>query len=101
MSGEDEEYTRHLRQLPCEMARHGGCQGEVHVHHAQGRKGLGTKNHDHTGKPLCVGHHTARHALSGPFRGWVKAQIRDWEEATSARLRREYLGLGESDSLEP
>lgn len=99
MSGEDKKYTAFLRQQKCHMVGHGKCLGALHVHHAQGRKGLGTKNHDHTGKPLCTGHHTQRHALSGPFKGWTKDRIRQWEEETSAYYRRIYLGLGEDDAV--
>jgi hypothetical protein len=101
MATEDREYCEHIRQLPCAMSGHGECLGAMHAHHATGGKGLGTRNHDHRTIGLCTKHHTERHALSGPFKGWNKQRIRDWEEATSARLRREYLGLGLEDSLEP
>lgn len=100
MAGEDKEYTDWLRERGCYLRGHGECTGAVHVHHAQGRKGLSTRNHDHTGKPLCTGHHTERHALSGFFRGFRKYQIRDWEERTAERLRREYLGLGEAPPVQ-
>ena len=99
MAGEDDEYTAFLRGLPCHMSGLGPCVGTVCVHHAQGSKGLGTKNHDHTGKPLCVGHHTQRHSLSGPFKGFDKRRIRDWEESVSAYYRRLYLGVEPDDPL--
>lgn len=70
----------------------------MHVHHAQGRKGLGTTNHDHSGKPLCWHHHiNERHPLKGYFAGWRKAKIRQWETDTAAYYRGIYLGLGEQD----
>jgi|SRR5688572_28082331 len=100
MAGEDPEYTRFLREQGCCMSGHGSCLGELHVHHAQGGKGLGTRNADDTGKPLCTLHHTQRHALSGPFKGWGKAAIRAWERDTAERYRRLYLGLVSEDSLE-
>jgi hypothetical protein len=100
VANEDKMYTEWLRSQPCAMEGHSECIGAPHVHHATGRKGLGTRNHDQTGVCVCSKHHTERHALSGPFKGWRKQQIRDWEETTAARLRREYLGLGLEDSLE-
>jgi len=100
MAGEDDSYTDWLRSKGCCLAGHGSCWGPVHVHHAQGHKGLGTKNHDHSGKPLCAGHHTERHALSGFFRNFRKADIRSWEELHATRLRGEYMGLGPQDSLQ-
>jgi hypothetical protein len=100
MAGDEKEYRRYLREQGCCMEGHGLCMGAIHVHHAQGGKGLGTRNSDVTGKPLCALHHTQRHALSGPFKGWDKATIRAWERDTAERYRRLYLGLGESDSLE-
>ncbi len=100
MAGEDPDYAEFLRGLPCSMLGHGPCVGVVHVHHAQGGKGLGTRNHDHSGKPLCAGHHTQRHGLSGPFKGFDKRRIRDWEAEHSERCRRLYMGLGENYPLE-
>jgi hypothetical protein len=100
LANEDRDYTEWLRSLPCTLAGHGVCNGALHVHHSQGRKGLGTRNHDHSGKPLCAGHHTQRHSLSGFFKGFTKPDIREWEEAQAQRLRGEYLGLGRTDTLE-
>jgi hypothetical protein len=95
MAGEDLEYTDHLHQQACSMIGHGQCIGVIHVHHAPGRKGIGQRNPDDTGKPLCAGHHTQRHALSGPFKGWTKETIRKWERETAERYRRLYLGTDE------
>ena len=94
MAGEDDEYAAWLREQECSMYGHGECTGATHVHHAPGGKGLGTRNHDHTGKPLCFLHHQQRHALSGPFKGHTKEMLKDWERATAERYRRIYLGLG-------
>ncbi len=100
MAGDDKEYTAFLHTLPCSMRGHGPCIGALHVHHTPGRKGIGQRNSDSTGKPLCAGHHTQRHALSGPFKGKNKREIRDWEEFTANLCRRLYLGLGQHDALE-
>lgn len=99
MADEDKEYTAFLRRHGCCMAGHGLCDGALHVHHAQGGKGLGTRNADATGKPLCTLHHTQRHALSGPFKGWDKQRIKQWEAETAAHYRGLYLGLGGADSF--
>lgn len=99
MAGDDKEYNAFLRGFPCCMAGHGECLGALHVHHAQGRKGLGQRNSDTTGKPLCTKHHQERHALSGPFKGWNKQRIRDWERDTAERYRRLYLGLATPDDF--
>jgi hypothetical protein len=96
MAGEDPEYQRFLRDRGCVMYGHGDCLGAVHVHHAPGGKGIGQRNHDDSGKPLCAKHHTERHSLSGPFKGWGKQRIRD----TAGYFRRLYLGLAESDPLD-
>jgi len=94
MAGENKEYAAWLRKQPCAMTGHGECLGALHVHHSPGHKGLGQRNHDDSGKPLCTLHHTQRHALSGPFRGMGKEALRDWERTTAERFRQLYLGLG-------
>jgi hypothetical protein len=76
------------------------CSYEMHAHHPTGRKGMGTKRPDAEAYPLCSLHHTQRHSLSGPFKGWAKRDVRSYEEAQSQRLRGEYLGLGLVDTLE-
>lgn len=96
----DPKYLKWVRQLPCEMAGHGDCYGSPHAHHATGGKGLGTKNHDHQTLSLCERHHSARHSLSGPFKGWNKARIKEWERECYERTRRLYLGLGSDDPLD-
>lgn len=99
MAGDEKKFTDFLHGLPCYFEGHDECRGVVHVHHAQGRKGLGTRNSDATGKPLCALHHTQRHALSGVFKGFRKADIREWEERVSAHYRGLYLGVGEPSSF--
>ena len=100
MANEMPEYCRFVRQLPCGMIGHGTCIGAMHAHHPQGGKGMGTRNHDSRVIPLCAGHHTQRHALSGPFKGWDKRRIQAFELAESERVRGLYLGMGESPSVD-
>lgn len=98
----DLKYLEWLRSQPCALAGHGVCSGPSDAHHQTGRKGLGQKNNDAQAYPLCHQHHIyERHALAGYFRGWDKQRIRDFEDQQVAASRREYLGLGEQDSLEP
>lgn len=82
------------------MLGHGECLGEVHAHHPTGKKGMGTKRDDADAYALCSKHHTERHALSGPFKGWEKRRIRDYEAAQAESFRRQYLGLGGDASVE-
>ena len=100
MAGEDREYCAWIRTQNCLMEGHGECSYEMHAHHPQGGKGLGTRNHDHRTVPLCSRHHTERHSLSGPFNGWDKPKIRSWESTAAESLRRVYLGLGPDAPLD-
>lgn len=100
MAGEDRKYLEFLRRQPCALTGHGVCSDTVDAHHRTGRKGMGQRNADAEAYPLCRQHHIyERHALKGYFAGWVKAQIREWEERTSAHYRRLYLGVGEDDAF--
>lgn len=99
MAQEDREYLNYIRGLRCACEGHGECIGPVQAHHATGKKGIGTKNHDHRTIPLCSGHHTERHSLSGYFRDFHKADIREWEERLAGECRRQYLGLGDPSSF--
>lgn len=90
MANEERERLEWLRKQPCCLKGNGRCFGTVQAHHAPGHKGMGTRNHDDTGKPLCVQHHTERHSVSGHFRGWDKARLRDWEELQAEAYRRAY-----------
>ena len=95
MANEEPEYLKFVRSQPCAMAGNGPCSGEMHAHHPQGGKGMGTRNHDSRAIPLCAKHHTERHSLSGAFKAYDKRRVREFEAQASERLRRQYLGLGE------
>ena len=60
---------------------------------------MGTKRPDAEAYCLCAKHHTERHSLSGPFKGWTKRDVRSYEAAQAERLRGLYLGLGSSPSF--
>jgi hypothetical protein len=94
MAGENKPYLVFLRRLPCSMLGHGDCLGAMHAHHPQGKKGIGTKNHDDRAIPLCTKHHTERHSLSGAFKAFRKESLREWESEQATRCRQLYLGLG-------
>ncbi len=83
MASECPDHLRSVRLLPC-CARDLGheCYGPIEAHHAGRKPGMGMKAHDMTCIPLCRGHHTGAgiHALHGPFKGWTRAQVREWQD---------------------
>ena len=99
MNEKDAVYLRWIRSLPCDAERHGGCLGEMHAHHIRGGKSLSSKRSDHQTLPLCYAHHDAIHRLNGPFKGWNKARLKEYERDTAGRYRQLYLGLGSSDTF--
>ncbi len=98
----DEEYLKLVRQLECSWNRseywmHDAhmdwCRGPVHAHHAGKRPGTGLKCSDYETHPFCMRHHHDWHSGSGPFKGWTKAERREWADE-QIRLTRERLGRG-------
>ena len=87
MAGDCPEFLDHVRRLPC-CAR-GEHFGHTEAHHA-GSRGLGQRASDTTAIPLCTGHHRAWHDCNGAFRGWSKAQRREWVEARITETRASY-----------
>jgi hypothetical protein len=92
MAGEDPEYLKWLRQQPCDVFD-GTCMGPIEAHHSTGRKrGIGTKNHDHTCIPLCHKHHVHDfHMHSGHFRDWDREKRAAWQFERSTEYRCRYL----------
>lgn len=89
----DEPYLAWVRTLPCRVAGMGhACQGDVVAHHRAGG-GVGTKVGDRQTIPLCDGHHRARHALTGPFKGWARERIREWERSEVLRTMELRMGF--------
>ena len=69
------------------------CGGRMHAHHAGVRPGTGIKASDYSCIPLCEWHHTEWHAVSGAFKGWTRAQRRDWSDEQIAAVQA-LLGVG-------
>lgn len=90
--GSDPAYLELVRGLPCCAAALGWCRGPNVAHHPRHLAGgVGLKAPDSCAIDLCDGHHRDLHSLSGPFKGWTRDQLRDWQDvwvaATQKRLR--------------
>lgn len=78
------KHLAYIRTLPCvvgrapDNARVHPCLGDVEAHHPIGG-GMGLKTDDFRAFPLCQKHHWQFHSLLGYFKGWDKAQIKEWE----------------------
>jgi len=105
MSTRDDEYRKFVVGQPCLCQP---CATPPEFHHmthapayapgeqrpkqARGVRGKGQKAADYYGLALCPRHHGQRHRLSGYFEGWTRTELRNWETAEHARLRRLYEG---------
>lgn len=90
MAGEDPGYLAWLRAGPCCLAGKHPCNGPVQAHHNTSGRGMSQKSSDKRAFPLCMWHHRTFHDLTGYFRGWLKAQIREWQDGHSASYRKRY-----------
>ena len=71
------------------------CYGRVEAHHAATwKRGLGQKCDDTDAIALCMGHHSALHRGSGPFKGMDKWQRRAWAEERIAETQARLLSHG-------
>jgi hypothetical protein len=85
MAGEDPDYIGRVKALPCAVD---GCRSPWQdAHHPTGA-GMALRSSDLYAIPLCHAHHMAFHSLSGPFKGWTKAKIREWQLERSEETRR-------------
>lgn len=71
----DPRHLAKVRRLPCEVC---GRPGPNDAHHRTGG-GMGTKMPDTATIPLCSQHHRDFHDLTGPFKGWTKERLREWQ----------------------
>lgn len=95
MAGEDPDYLERVVALTCCAAGLSRCNGPIQAHHpVYGRsarapvKGGDRRSHDHTAIPLCMGHHTAFHASSQPFKVLVRHEKAAWEGEQTLRTQR-------------
>jgi hypothetical protein len=85
MAREDSPYTDYIHRLPCHI-----CQAQpVEAHHRTGA-GLALRAHDREQIPLCYRHHREFHDAAGYFRGWLKEQRDQWQNAAIAKLQKDY-----------
>lgn len=61
-----------------------------HAHHPRRGAGLALKAPDASAITLCMFCHHHLHSLNGPFTGWSRAKLQDWEAEQNARQRAEY-----------
>ncbi len=93
MAREDRPYVLWVKTLQCLMAEHGGCSSVVEAHHA-GPRGLSQKAHDHTCVPLCSLHHHDRHAATGVWKTYRKADFRAWADRAIRKTQAEAIEEG-------
>jgi hypothetical protein len=96
----DRAYSAWLHLQPCCVP---GCNiRRMEQHHKREGAGGAAIGHDHDSISLCYLHHvTGIHALAGPFKGWVRQQVRDFVSYHVGRLRAEYLRVGGFDMTQP
>jgi hypothetical protein len=89
-------YLDRVRELPCAMC---GLQPAGNAHHRTGA-GMGRRAPDDQTMPLCgsgtTGCHGSLHTLTfGPFKGWAKDELRQWQRDAMWRTW-EALGVTET-----
>jgi hypothetical protein len=94
----DPQHLAFLRSLPCAVLAHPlpgatRCRYGVEAHHPTGA-GMALRDGDTRAFSLCHGHHMEFHDLRGTFRGWTKAQRRDWQERMSDAYARKPHNTG-------
>lgn len=98
MANEDTGYLSWLRRQPCcaPGAPHPGGDPH-HATHLEngGGVGMGIRGHDHRAIAMCRKCHIDLHALKGPFRDWVRQEVRDWVDARIVESRARYEKSGE------
>lgn len=85
MAGEDDDYTAWVRRQRCRVPGQ-TCTNPAEVHHPRHNVGLAQRAHDHRALALCHQHHADLHALSGPFKGWVRDMVRAYCDEEGALL---------------
>jgi hypothetical protein len=68
-----------VRIVPC-CAPVPNCNTQSVAHHSTVGRGKSQKSDDDQAMGLCPRHHADFHALSGPFKGWEREQIREWQQ---------------------
>jgi hypothetical protein len=93
---EDRSYLAWVRTRPCvyvgarDVQRLWPCSGPTEPDHESMGRGKGTKADDDRSYPICHRHHMDRHGLCGPFKGWVRDQLRAWIAARIDEAQAKY-----------
>lgn len=114
MAARDDEYRRFVTAQPCICQPCATPPEFHHMTHAPvyapgerkpkqrgGARGKGQTAADYYGLALCPRHRGQRHSLKGYFDGWTGEELRNWERAEHARLRRLYEGQAPARSADP
>lgn len=85
---EDKPYREWIATLPC---RAPGCTSKPpshpHHHSLTGLRGTSQKPPDSYCMTLCFRSHRELHSLSGPFKGWTREQLKQWQDDRVAECR--------------
>lgn len=82
-----------LRGLPCAVLAHPlpgstPCRFGIEAHHPTGA-GLALRDGDERAIVMCAFHHReCLHRFAGPFAGWSKEQVHEWERIMSDTYQR-------------
>lgn len=77
----------------------GPCDGRTEVHHAGPRAGW-RRAADDAVIPLCSKHHRQRTDLAGPFSGWERGTLMEWETAVIEQYRAEWRAIQAASGAE-
>lgn len=85
----DPAYLDLVRRLPCAAFYLGGsCIEPIQAHHPRHLAGgISLKAPDAVAVPLCLKHHGCLHSLNGPFKGWTKKHLHEWQDWAVARTQ--------------
>ena len=76
---EDKARLEWLHSQPCCAPGHESCPGPVETHHDTQDRAHGKKAGHERGMPMCHTSHMDFHGNSGPFKGWKREQLREWQ----------------------
>ena len=87
-SPEDQARLDWLHTLPCcAPGVPSGCGGPPIAHHDTQDRARSRKAGQDRAMPMCEHHHVDFHGLAGPFKGWVRDQLRAWQTGMVARYK--------------
>jgi hypothetical protein len=91
----DRGFLEFLRHRPCRVTwwhEHASIIDPHHARHDENGASVGANlKNDKRACSLCRICHGCIDPLSGPFRGWTRARVREWMDAQIAEQRAEFL----------